>query len=749
MVHEVLTQVSSIIAKDTTLSMQQNIPLMTQNAMLRLQRGESNETVLKEFKDNLSALNAQINNATVTECIDLVNAKILESQRPNKDKNYTELLNEYSMNDPIKRLMESSGYSDPILRGFIDNMRTQLNYAKVPHFKYIPVVLEGLNRFVSVPEVKVEVDAMQSYIDKNHKKLLVLEAIYELERVPGKMYNSHVDILKEMLFENRLNSAWLSAKYKGLYKAPLLENLIVGLTSLEKLESNEGIDVFIGSTNPYVKVYNYLGPVLKEEKQMTVYIDNNFINIRESNEGIDLNDYSSVIENKSDLFIGVMKSYKVAAKSAGYIKLVEAFVSLPVGYTNEGLAFNFKRFVTEFKLNDKNTLDVYLNSVKIDEGLNEKIGSKMSLLTVNEKNNFRTVLDNVDKIFSIDFMKFVMNERVSVDVPGRGIYTVRINENFYVYEYTNDIQRKIFKMDDFQYTKYLHENFHIDASNIFNVKLDKQIENIKALDARQQNLSKELSVLESNVNKIKTALGTKLPEQHVDKLVALKEEIDNLINKKNEELILCKEELINAMKPNELNEDMKLGAGDSVMLKDGTKGKVVSTAPGLGGYIILTENGQSRKITNEEVDNKVEDNTVVEKDEEAAEKTEETPTDVKEGLTDAKLKKIKKWAKDNSVDFKDELEELEVAYDDVKDMEKPLKSLMSNYDVEHKDFVITEINENLDTAEQGDKSEKKPEDTSAAEKTDDTLNTDAKQDTSDTAEDDKVLEGEAGVKAVE
>jgi hypothetical protein len=441
-----------------------------------------------------------------------------------------------------------------------------------------------------------------------------------------------------------------------------------------------------------------------------------------------------------------MKSYKVAAKNAEFVRLVQAFTGLPVGYTNEGLAFNFKRFVTEFKLNEKNTLDVYLNSVKIDEGVNEKIGMKMSLLTVNEKNNFRTVLDNIDKIYSIDFMKFVMNERTSVDVPGRGIYTMRINENFYVYEYTNDIQRKIFKMNDLQYTKYLHENFHIDASNIFNVKLEEQIQNIKALDSKQQGLSKELSVLEANVNKIKEALKTNLPEQHVEKLVALKGEIDNLINKKNEDLILCKEQLINAMKPNEINEDMKLGAGDSVMLKDGTKGRVVSTAPGLDSYIILTENGQSRTITNEEVDNKIENNTVVEKDDETAEKTDDHNEKVSEGLTDAKLKKIKKWAKDNSVDFKDELEELEVAYDKIADMEKPLKSLMDNYDVEHEDFVITEINEGLDTGEQGDKSETKPEDPSAAEKADDTIKED---DSADTTDDDAVLQGEAGVTAVE
>jgi len=615
MVYEVLKTVGTLIAENDSLSMSQNISLILQNAGLRAQAKHPEEEILNELKNQMAAINEQLNNDIVKSIVELVEGKIIEMQRPNKYKNYDIMLNEYNMNDVVVRLKESSGYADPILKGFVDNMTTQLSYAKVPHFKYIPVVLDGLKNFENISEVKSETEKMRKYVADNHKNLLILETIYELDRTPGITYSPHIEMLKEALFTKNVSAARLTSGYNSLLKTPIIENLIKGIANVESTEMDTGMDSFTGSNNPYVKVNSYVGPVLKEGKSITIFFDNNYFKIAESNKDINVDDYTSIIENKEDLFIGVMNENNV---NESYVSLVKSFNKLPAKFTNEGIIFDFKRFTTEFKLNEDNKLDIYLNNTKIDEGLDDKLVSKLSLLHPSIKNSFRAVLENMENIFSIDFVKFVINERVNAETPGNGICTIRANETFVVYEYTNQLQRKLYKMDDYQYTNYLMENYRVDASNIFNVKLTERVEAIKSLSTKQTKLTNDISVLESNVDKINKTLNTDIQEKHHETLVTLKDEIEALIIKTNEELLVCKDELLKALQPENLNEG-DINAGDSVKLTDGTLGRVVSTAPGLGKYVIVTENGESKTITNEEIDF----NTSDVKSEEETDETEE------------------------------------------------------------------------------------------------------------------------------
>jgi hypothetical protein len=511
-----LDKILNELRNNKTISDNTLVKMLVNSFDKSIKLNENVHIAYTNLKDGLFSINKNLKNDTLSALIGQIKKSettpeaIIE--RLGKQANITSKLNS---------IKKSIVYSNPLIKNAVDVFSKKVDEG-FPDFILCPEFINIFEQYSYDKTIAKAITNIKKYINVNEAKLRMLYTIYEMESVNSPVYSGVCSSLKEMLINEEYTADILKLKYGN--SMPLISNLVNNLRIIESRENNS---FTLGEGNGDTQVNNLIAPMAKLKNGLLIFTDNRFLSIREA-KGLHGNE--SKIHIDSNFKISETKPSWVQEKFPKFYSVCEAYAGLEFKKTQDGLGVESKsvRNITiGLKLNESNTLDLYLNNNKItsiNEAKND-IAKVTALQTTQNKVRINRVLENASKIFNFEFIKELQNDRTN-----KSALIAKLNNDYFICEKLNPVEQSWKKASIHTLYTYVLENFQYDIRPIFNERISKSEETISKIEKRKKQILSEVDKLEESVTKLTEACkNPELDQPGFRKLEAIKESIETAI----------------------------------------------------------------------------------------------------------------------------------------------------------------------------------------------------------------------------
>lgn len=479
---------------------------------------------LTDLKESIDDVNKFLSNSELKNISESIDMKL--SEYSNTDSAVLQKISgEFDAVGVLEGVANSTEYNNPSLHSVATAL---LENARKTPYKYLMAgyIAEALKPYSEYKCVSEAVDASERYVNENKGKLIVLDAANYLSN--SKTNRQAVKVLVESLRTNNFNPDSLSMKLGSAAKG-LCAGMLESLRSVRQ-EQAKGFD--LGSGNSNVSVFEYIGPVLVEGADVTFNVNGKFIHV--SPNMCDESGISKVIEGKSPIKVVELKPEFVNQMNTKYFNTQKAFESLGFHIDKNISEAKLNKSSIAFKLNESMDLDVVYNGKATNLEEIKKDGSQM-FESSQTRSLLYGLLENVDMIAHMNFVKFIMNENAASMV-------INLGDDYYVYDYTNE-GVDTYKFDAYKVYEFCAKKFGYDVSQTFGFAIDDANSKYAKIQEGKQKTSSALEDMNTSLTKLDEALKGQLDNSDRAMLEKLRESfVKSIAEAKKTFQNLCAEE---------------------------------------------------------------------------------------------------------------------------------------------------------------------------------------------------------------
>ena len=517
-----INQILAELKSNSTLASEPLVKMLVESTDKSIALGENTKTVYSNLKEGINAINSALNNSNLSVLLEQFNK--LEATPEAK---VNELARKSNIASKIALLRESKAMANPMFSTQIGIFENWIS-AGHPDFILCENFIKVFGEYNYDSTVKDIVNQVSTYLSENRSQVLMLSAIYNMDRMPAGNYSEASQDLKKMLVEESYTSDILKVKFGNTI--PTIAKLANDLRIVEA----ETLGYFtLGEGDSFTSVNNMIAPATQAKDGFIVFTDNRFVSVRES---------KSLTGKETKVFVD--GDFKIAEVDPNYIKekfpkfysVAESFTSLGFTKNSDGTGVTsnaIRNFNLSFKTNEAKELDLYLNESLVENAKDINISEALTLESTDIKKKVLTLFENTNNLFNFDFIKELSNDRTLAEAT-----IFKLNDAFYICEKVNTAERNWIKVDEFKLYEFCITNFNYDISPIFKTKIDEKIEEFKIIESKKEAIMLDVSKLEETLEKIqKTISNPDVEKDAVKKLEGIKESIETTINSLKEDYI--------------------------------------------------------------------------------------------------------------------------------------------------------------------------------------------------------------------
>ena len=501
------------LSNSNALNSNSLIKMLVESTKNSIASGDSTSHTYNTLKDGLSSLNSHLNDKTLN--IILEQMKKFEYSDSNK---VDEIGAELNLMEELSIIRNSDAHSDPII---FHNVNVTTDKLKTePNFRCYEFFINAFSKYTMYESINNAVNKVNTYLSKNQDKLLVLEAIHIMKTTATDLYTDSIDKLSLALVSESYSSDFI--KYKLNFKLPVVNELY---NRLSVLESSRDSSFSIGGGNASCTIRNTVSPSMKIGKNTVVlYMDDKFIALS----GKSLKNGNKLSSGaKSNIY--EMNTEHIKNKYSEFYTLCESFYKLGFKPNHLGsgiVSTQIKNFSMEFKAEEDGILNLYVNENKIEDPNAINFSELLMVESLDVKTRVSNILKSTDSIFNFEFIKTLTNQLTLKEA-----YVMELNSDFHICEKINNVER-IWKNDinEHKLYGYIMENFKYDISPIFKVKINEQVQAIKDIVSKKEEIIINISKLEENIKKIDENMASgEIDSTYFNQLETIKEQLETKI----------------------------------------------------------------------------------------------------------------------------------------------------------------------------------------------------------------------------
>lgn len=486
--------------------------------------GENLHHVYLQFRNGLFQINEKVELAELDAVVSQI--KLNEDSLDSKVDRIARLANLARRVDLIK---ESAAHTNPVVKTKTFEFESYLNRG-LPDFALCESFIGTFNDFTYDKTIKTQVEEVKSYLNENLNTTLVLGVIYHMSGINSNVYESVIEDLKTMLVNESYSSNILKLKYGNT--VPIVSELI---DQLQINESNRSNNFNLGSGNRDTHIANLIVPSLKVSEGVIMYVNDRFVSIQES---------TSLAGNEVKVHID--ENFKIADIDPEYVRnkynsfyqICESYFHLGFKRSSDGLGVessNIRNLTLGLKLNEENSLDFYVNGMKVGDiaQATSQIHESISLQPTKIKQMVNHLLENSEAIYNIEFIKDVWNDRLLKESM-----IFDLNGTYYVCEKLNSAETEWNKKTPSELYEYFKANYQYDIRPALGEKLTSDEQRIQQISERQEQTLANIEKLELSIKKLDEACANStIDKAYQSQLESLKESLAQSVNKLREEYI--------------------------------------------------------------------------------------------------------------------------------------------------------------------------------------------------------------------
>ena len=481
-----------------------------------------NLTLLNLIKEGLTDVNMYLNNNDITSIISSVNSKINETVKTDINGFIKRSSNEFdivSLAESIKSSPEVN--NNPKLSSYLSQFVVECKGNKYPSYLYLNPFASTLSMYNEYSVVKESIEKVNSYIKENTEKLVVLDTITYLESLGSNgLHNASVNTLKQCVFESQYNPDIIALKLGDTSKLGSISNM---LDSLRSLRHEKAPQFDLGNGRNGTEVYNFVGPVLKEGKAVTFYVAGSFIHV--SPDSLDESMISKTISSE-EIKLYEMNDLFLFNTNRDFYNTVKAYEALGFSLTKNGVSAKLNKTQVDFKMNEANGLDLYVNSNLVTDANSAKANDTFIFENKETKMCLFNIFENLDSIYNMNFVKFILNEGKSA-----ASMIVNLQDDYFVYDYLSEGKVDIYKLDAYKLYEFVLNKYGYDVSPLYKFQINNTLSKATELNEKKDSIMNAITKLEESIKKIDETLSAGIKSEDSKLLSELKSNITGEIDK--------------------------------------------------------------------------------------------------------------------------------------------------------------------------------------------------------------------------
>ena len=506
-----------------------------------------NLSYLSSLKEGICDVNKYLNDKDLTSIITSIDEKIENINKTDISGFIMRKSNEFDIVSIAESIKSSPEVSNPRLTGYLTQLINEYRSNNHPTYLYINSLLQNLSGYTEYICVRESIELCKQYINENQEMLVILDTIHYIDSMGSRGLNPKTStVLKESLFESQYNPDIIEMRLGDSSKFGTVSTMLESLRSIRR-DKNPMFD--LGSGKGDTRVYDYIGPVLKEDKDVTFFVNGSYIHI--SPNTLDESAINKTIESKDSVKVYEMSDVHIYNTNNDFYNTTKAFESMGFGFTNNGISCQLSKSNVHFKVNEHNNIELYINSKLVSDVNSAKKNDMFIFESQSTKSTLFYLLEKSDLIYNMPFVKFLVNEKL-----GSSSMIMNILDGYYVYDFVSEKQTDVYKLDGYKLYEYCLGKFGYDVSHLFKIDINNTNSEFNKIQEEKNQILDMINQLNESLSKIDKTLGTDIQKHDIKVLSELREsvlsEIDNIKESYNN---LCiAQDLLTISKSDAINE---------------------------------------------------------------------------------------------------------------------------------------------------------------------------------------------------
>lgn len=510
-----VTKILSELSSNDNLKSNSLIQMVIESTNKSIVLGESNVKIYNDLKESINNVKKHINDPVLDVILEQF-SKVEDTA----DSRLVKIESLGNLSESLELIKNSTAYSNPIIAAQVNSFESSIK--RTPEFLVYPSYIKEMSKYTHEKLVKESVNHISKVVEENRSKFEMLYNIKAMEQFNSPLYAGVVNGLKEMLAENAYSSDSIKMKY-GSAGLPLINTLV---DNLRLIESSENGNFYLGEGDSFTKITNIIAPAVQLEEGLLIYMDNQFMTIKESK---NLSGNEETVHLNEDYTIATVSPNWVRENHSTFYSVCEAYAMLGFKtseFSNGVESTKLPKMKIGFGINENRELDLFINGNKVEDPSSINLTQSLVMESAQTKSYITTIFENLSSIYNFEFMKEIINERTNKEA-----FVFELNGNYIVCDKENAATRNWKKVDEYEMYQLFLENFQYDISKIFKVKIEESVDLIKQVELRKDEISKNITSLELVIEKLSVTLQRKdLDPAGVSKLENIKESVEKTIS---------------------------------------------------------------------------------------------------------------------------------------------------------------------------------------------------------------------------
>ena len=588
-VNDILTSIKS----DMEFKYNPVLMAVVENLEAKRANYKMEEDYLKFVKESLASANAYLKNARIEDFLVKIDERLGDEAVTNVHTKVNRMYYEVELPAALQEIRESTAYAEPVVKKYVDFAMSEMQTTRVPYFKYLPGFVNTMAMYSMNETVNKWVTKFNQYIVENKKKLIMLETVHYLDGIGNGFYRGVTEKLKPFIVQTDYSSSKIMLEMKDFSSMPVIKDMVMALQAEEAASSDQ---FQLGPGDGNTRVYNYIGPVLKEDNNMVLFIDGTFINLTSNN--VDEKNVRHVFGVSGDITVQELAPEHVYESMSQYYQLSKSFEYLGFNVDEKRVWTKLRNIKVDFKVNEHGNLDLYLNDQHIEDPKAINFHQMFVLENNYVKNCSNTLFTNMDKVYNVEFVKLLVNESRNA-----ATIVICVNEDYYVYDFIDAKKRDIYKADGFALQKFIFEKFGYDVRSLFNIQINDVKGKVGKIEEKKREIENALGQLEESHRLLgETIAKPGIQPKDMQLMKELREKVEREMVALKNAFVLLEDERAQTMGQRTPDAPVDYKAGDTVSFGDSV-GRIVSvpSSPSENTYMVYTTEGRTEKVEKDQM----------------------------------------------------------------------------------------------------------------------------------------------------
>ena len=496
---------------------------------------------LTELQKGLSEVNEHLSSEDLAQIIAAIGKKLSEPSEMTDDQFMDKMSNEYDTDKTCDDVCDQMCKAEPELCTNLKNLKDDKEKSGRPSYMYLQPAMNMLADKKEYNCVKESYDAIKSYMDNNQEKLTMVDAYNYFKG--GEKYNPvNIKVNKvivECLREGMYNPDIISMRMGEYAKSAEVSSLLDSLRSIRATKAKDGV-FDLSESKGDTNVYNYVGPILRENHSVTLYADGSFIKITpEVMKGDDVK--SVVLEgidcgNGKSVNVYELTDISVFNKDEKYYNATKAFEALSFHPVNGGVVSDLKRSNIGFMVNENQSIDFTING-RVMKTISEAKNSDLFVFeNTAAKSCIFNLVENAGYICSFPSLKFVCNENL-----GKYSMVLNLGKDYIMYNFVNEGKTEVYRLDAYKLYEYCVNEYGFDISPVFGNAVESATNTLTKIEEKKREILGMIDTYKNSIARIDEVKKSDIKDEDRKELDDLTKTLFEGINKlQNNYTELCK-----------------------------------------------------------------------------------------------------------------------------------------------------------------------------------------------------------------